>query len=251
MRFNPFQFELPLARGREETAREQTSIGGTIVPYTLRRSTRRRSIALRIDEEGLRVAVPWNASRQAIHAALDQHADWIIGKLAEWQKKRAPSLMWIDGDAVMYLGETVRLRVEDGAGAPILRDGLLHVRARKSNPRVVEKRVTEWLKAAASRDYPARVHHFCSMIGTMASDIRLSSARSRWGSCHSNGCIRLNWRMIQTPPRLIDYVVAHEVAHLREMNHSPRFWALVESMIPDYRERRREMRSGGQRYLVL
>lgn len=251
MRFNPFQFELPLPGRREQTASEQASINGTIVTYTLRRSTRRRSIALRIDEQGLRIAVPWNASRHSIRAAIEQHADWIVGKLAEWREKRPPQLSWVTGDAVMYLGKPLVLHVEDGTGNPLVIDGRLQVRARRSNPNVVEKKVTDWLKAAAASDYPPRVDRYCSLAGVSVGEVRLSSARSRWGSCHSNGCIRLNWRMIQTPPRLIDYVVAHEVAHLREMNHSPRFWALVESMVPDYRERRREIRSGAQRYLVV
>ena len=118
MRFNPFQFELPLPRPREQTASGQACIKGNVIAYTLRRSTRRRSIALRIDEEGLRIAVPWNASRQSIRAALDQHADWIVGKLAEWREKRPPTLAWVNGDTVMYLGESVVLRVEDGTGAP-------------------------------------------------------------------------------------------------------------------------------------
>ena len=80
--------------------------------------------------------------------------------------------------------------------------------------------------------------------------MRLSNARSRWGSCHVSGRISLNWRLIQLPPHLVDYVVVHELAHLREMNHSPRFWSLVGRIIPDYQARRRELRREAHQYLV-
>ena len=80
--------------------------------------------------------------------------------------------------------------------------------------------------------------------------IQLSNARTRWGTCHPHGRVHLNWRLIHMPQHLIDYVVVHELAHLREMNHSPRFWAVVGSVIPDYTARRREMRRESHRYLV-
>jgi len=87
----------------------------------------------------------------------------------------------------------------------------------------------------------ARVAHFASLVATSAPTVRLSSARTQWGSCNQNGEIRLHWRLIQLPPRIADYVVAHEVAHLVELNHSPRFWALLEALLPGHDDARREL----------
>ena len=246
----PFQFELPLPRKRDLTAREQTCINGVVVPYTLRRSTRRRSISLRIDEDGLRVSVPWNASQQAIRSALEQHADWVVRKLGEWKAKRPPAVTWTDGDTLMFMGSPLKLVVNGSRGTTRLAADSLVVHATASDPNLVAQKVAAWMKEQAGLHYPGRVNHYCGLLGVSVREVKLSSARSRWGSCHSNGCIRLNWRMIQTPARLIDYVVAHEVAHLREMNHSARFWQAVGTLIPDYTERRAEIRKNGHRYLI-
>jgi predicted metal-dependent hydrolase len=246
----PFQFELPLPRKRDLTAREQTCINGAVVPYTLRRSTRRRSISLRIDEDGLRVSVPWNASQHAIRSALEHHADWVTRKLGEWQTRRPPAVTWANGDSLMYLGSPLKLVVDASRGTTRLAPEGLVVHAPAAHPDLVAQKVAAWMKEQAALHYPGRVEHYCGLLGVSVSDVKLSSARSRWGSCHSNGCIRLNWRMIQTPARLIDYVVAHEVAHLREMNHSARFWQAVGTLVPDYAERRAEIRRNGHRYLI-
>ena len=107
-----------------------------------------------------------------------------------------------------------------------------------------------WLRNQALAHFHRRIEHFRTHITLDTVSIRLSNARSRWGSCHASGRISLNWRLIHMPQHLIDYVVVHELAHLREMNHSPRFWAVVGSVIPDYTARRREMRRESHRYLV-
>jgi predicted metal-dependent hydrolase len=97
-----------------------------------------------------------------------------------------------------------------------------------------------------------RVHHFRQTLDVTADPtVHLSNARTRWGSCHASGRVHLNWRLVQMPLHLIDYVVAHEVAHLLEMNHSQRFWRTVARMVPDYAARRRELRSDSHRYLFV
>ena len=101
--------------------------------------------------------------------------------------------------------------------------------------------VGSWLKDEALRALVPRVAAFASRIATALPPTRLSNARSEWGSCNHKGEIRLNWRLVQLPPDLADYVVAHEVAHLLELNHSPRFWALVESLFPGHAAARRAL----------
>jgi predicted metal-dependent hydrolase len=119
------------------------------------------------------------------------------------------------------------------------------------NSPALAQTVTDWLRQQALHCFGLRIAHYHPQIGVAGPQVRLSDARTRWGSCHSSGRIRLNWRLVQMPLHLIDYVVAHELAHLREMNHSPRFWRTVGLMVPDYAARRREIRTDGHRYLLV
>lgn len=242
-----FQLPLPLPfREREFVAPAHAVIAGRLVPYTIKRSLRRRTISLRIDETGLRVGAPIAATRRAIENALQTHGEWILGKLQEWSGRRKPVQQWADGALLMLHGEPLALRcVADMARAQVS-DGLMLAPARDT-----ERWVVAALRDAALDCFRVRVAHYCDALGVDHPEVRLSSARTRWGSCHIEGRILLNWRMIQMPMRLVDYVVAHEVAHLREMNHSVRFWAIVERLVPDYVARRKEIRTAGHRYLLV
>jgi predicted metal-dependent hydrolase len=150
----------------------------------------------------------------------------------------------------MLFGEPLRLKLEADAKAVELRRAELVVPAPGDSR--VARRVHEWLHTQALRCFTDRVAYYRTLLDVdHVPSVVLSSARTRWGSCHSSGRIHLNWRLVQMPMRLVDYVVAHEVAHLLEMNHSPRFWRAVARAVPDYAERRRELRRDGHRYLVL
>jgi predicted metal-dependent hydrolase len=108
-----------------------------------------------------------------------------------------------------------------------------------------------WFCDEALRIFAARMDHFAPLLGVSYRQLALSSAGTRWGSCTVDGSIRLNWRLIHFPLSLIDYVVAHELSHLREMNHSPRFWATVESVYPDYDGAKVALRTRSQELPVL
>jgi predicted metal-dependent hydrolase len=241
------QLLLPLPfREREFVAPARAVIGGSLVPYTIKRSGRRRSISLRIDETGLRVGAPLDATQRAIDKALQTHSEWVLDKLKEWAGRAAPLAQWSDGAQLMLRGEPLTLRCIDDAVHAEIRDGTMFAPALSP-----EKHVIAALRNTALACYTERVAHYCGVLGLTHPEVRLSAARTRWGSCHIEGRILLNWRMIQMPMTLIDYVVAHEVAHLREMNHSKRFWAVVGSLVPDYTARRHAIRREGHRYLVV
>jgi predicted metal-dependent hydrolase len=240
-------FQLPLPfRDREFVAPARALIEGRLVAYTIKRSARRRTLSLRIDEAGLRVGAPVDATRAAIERALQRHAAWIIEKLGEWSTRRTTAVTWRDGDMLMLKGAPIALRCLSHATRAEVRDDAIVAPAADT-----ERHVVAALHDAALACYVERVAHYCGALGVPTPQVRLSSARTRWGSCHIDGRILLNWRMIQMPMPLIDYVVAHEVAHLREMNHSRRFWALVERLEPQYADRRRAIRRDGHRYLVV
>jgi predicted metal-dependent hydrolase len=238
-------------RTREPVMRAHVALAGQLVEYTLRRSARRRSITLTIDERGLRVSAPWRAGDGAVVRELHRHAGWVLRKLDEWSRRRPAERRWQDGETVMLLGEPLRLTVLAQPQPPVLRANCLMIGCGAlQHAAEIEAEVTRWLRGRALACFAERVAHYVPMLQVPAQPIRLSSARTRWGSCHPAGHIHLNWRLIHLPLRLVDYVVVHELAHLRELNHSERFWRLVAQIVPDHAARRAEMRTGSYQYLA-
>lgn len=225
-------------------------LDGRRISYTLQRSRRRRTIALLIDERGLRVAAPLTAPQQAIDDLLRLHAPWVMRKVHDWQQKRPPPRSWIAGEQIMLYGMPLTLQAHAGLGQPRPeRDRLLF--DPQQTPAAIESGVRNWLKQQALACFTARCRDYSARLDLPAPTVRLSSARTRWGSCHANGRISMNWRLVQVPTAWIDYVAAHEVAHLRQMNHAPAFWRTVAVLVADYAERRAALRREAHRYLLL
>ena len=245
------QLDLPLAfRQQQAVGRAYLALEGTLVSYTIKRSLRRRAISILVDEEGLRVGAPWTATHTAIERLLRQHSQWVLRKLQEWQVRRAPVRRWTDGESIMLLGTPFTLRIVPEPVAVRLRGEELVVGSHAELS--AARQVLDWMHGQARACFEDRVEHYRRLLGIeRAPEVQLSSARTRWGSCHASGRIHLNWRLVQMPARLLDYVVAHEVAHLIEMNHSPRFWRIVGKLVPDYAARRKELRHEGHRYLLV
>ncbi|HEY5994199.1 MAG TPA: SprT family zinc-dependent metalloprotease [Gallionellaceae bacterium] len=218
------------------------------ISYTLKRSGKRRSIGLRIDEDGLTVAMPLRASEKWLHSVLQEKADWVVEKLAEWEAKKPEPMRWLDGEVVRFMGEALTLRVVASLfeAPPMLQGRQLFVHvADSANHAAIEQAVSRWLQQEAARLFRERVAHYVPMLGVSPSEVKLSSARTQWGSCTARGTVHLNWRLVRLPLRLIDYVVVHEISHLVEMNHSAAFWEVVKSACPDFRKRRNELRRVG------
>jgi len=218
-------------------------LGGQAVSYTLRRS-RRCSIGLSVDHRGLRVGAPQHASLGEVETLILRHEDWVTRKLAEWAKLPSPTpLLIADGIDLPLLGQPLRLRLAIGShhavwneqSAPVL---TLCLRKPAEAPRLLEKA----LRTKAKHYFSKRLLHFAGEMRLPTPPLTLSSARTRWGSCSRKTGVRLNWRLIHFAPHVIDYVVIHELAHLIEMNHSPRFWAIVARYYPQHRETRLELK---------
>jgi predicted metal-dependent hydrolase len=223
-------------------------LSGKEISYTLKRSGRRRSIGLRIDERGLTVNVPLRASEKWLHSVLQDKADWVVEKLDSWQAKKAPPICWAEGARIPFRGEefTLRLAPRARGAVPQLQGEILHVPAGvEAEAARIEKSVTQWYRGEALRVFAECVEHFAPLLQVTPREIKLSAARTQWGSCTAHGVVRLNWQLVKMPLHLIDYVVVHELAHLVEMNHSPAFWRVVESVCPDYKQCRAELRSYG------
>lgn len=231
------------ASGATSEERRFIRLGERDIPVLLRRSAR-RTFALQIDERGVRVSVPQRARETDIERFVAGNGQWLLDKLAARRERRAAQLFEpVDGAGFSILGEHCRLRFEAGGRGGrwrVGRDGVEELvldpghEPRAAMIRALRKRALPW--------FSARVAEYCFRSGCSMPPVRLSSARTRWGSCSAGSGIRLHWRLIHLPPALIDYVVAHEVAHLTEMNHSARFWAVVGTLYPDWSAARQALR---------
>lgn len=223
-----------------EVERCVVSVAGREVDYELRRSAR-RTLGMRMDVSGLRVAVPWGVSLPEIEHFVLQHQDWLVKRLAERDEALAlQAFAAADGACFPLFGEECVLHVgAEGARSRWLKADageVLQVGAKDPRSAVVRA-----LRRRALPYFLGRVSEHCQRLGVAVPPVRLTSARTRWGSCSARSGIRLHWRLLHLPPQIIDYVVAHEVAHLVEMNHSPRFWRVVETLHPEWQSSRRQL----------
>ncbi|MDD5297803.1 MAG: SprT family zinc-dependent metalloprotease [Rhodocyclaceae bacterium] len=216
---------------------------GREIAYALRRA-KRRTLALSVDARGLRVSVPLRATLSQAEAFIRQHESWILEKLETTLRLEDERRLRLhDGAPLPVLGEDWLIRIETGANRASWgeRHVLLGLRPGADPAPVLERA----LRRRALEVFGQRLAHYGRHLGQPLPPLSLSSARTRWGSCSRISGIRLNWRLIHLPLELVDYVVAHELAHLAEMNHSPRFWAVVESLYPGWKGARAELKALG------
>lgn len=229
---------------RDQGKQRRVALGGQHVEYRLYR-VRRRSIGMQVGLSGLTVRAPRWVTIRDIEEALRERTEWILRALDEWRGRQRNVLprQWKTGEPILYLGRELALAVHPARrkeiGADLLNLTVRHPAAPDED--AVATFVGSWLREEALRLLTPRVAEFAARITPSAPTLKLSNARSEWGSCNQQGVIRLNWRLVHLPPHLAHYIVAHEVAHLVELNHSPRFWSLVESLFPGHATARRAL----------
>ncbi len=259
---------MPLAGFTHPHANRQAHLGDSIVAYEFQRG-KRRTIGFSVGSDGLSVRAPRWVSMAEVDKALQEKSAWILKKLDESRlrqhKMESSRIAWKDGTLVPFLGEQVivvidprhayassadgsaQLQSDDQAatlalpGVPrlTLHIGLPH----DASPERIRDAVQAWLMRQAKRIFEERLNHFAPQLKVHWTKMSLSNAGTRWGSATSDGRIRLNWRLIHLRMAVIDYVVVHELSHLRVMDHSPRFWNTVESIMPDYAALRGQLKS--------
>ena len=203
-------------------------------PVTIRVSPRARRLSLRVDAAlgGIELVLPHRAPIEAALGFVARHRGWIAARIAAMP----PPTRLAEGATVPVLGQPHRIRhiaARPGAlgAAPVaIADGEILVRG---DPAHLPRRVVDHLKALARREFAARARALATRLGKSVARVSVRDPKSRWGSCSSKGALSFSWRLILAPEAVLDYVVAHEVAHLVEMNHSPRFWRVVASLCPD------------------
>ena len=249
---------------RHPLANRQLLLGPAIVGFAFRRS-RRRTIGFVVSADGLAVSAPNWVPLHEVDSAVREKAAWILGKLAAARDRQtrlqATRVEWRDGATVPFLGQPVVVLLDPqhqsragGAvlhalapGAPggsaadaglTLRVALRH----DADAGQIRDAVQAWLMRQAKRVFTERLDHYAGPLQVRWRRLSLSSAGTRWGSASADGSIRLNWRLIHFRQDVIDYVVAHELSHLRVMDHSPQFWDTVRSVVPDYAELRGQLK---------
>ena len=232
-------------RARELVSRDlhRLALGGRAVDYVLVRRRGRRGVGLKVDENGLTVSAPSTLPLACIESLVRDSESWVLRKVEEWRARQVPAVLWQDGAALPFLGEALVLRLHAASRPAAEREGgELLVRAPpEAGETAIRVAVIGWYKRVALPLLSARVASLAERAAIRPPRMFLSSAMARWGSCNSHREVRLAWRLVKAPPALVDYVVCHELAHLRHMNHSRAFWAEVERQCPDYRVLRRQL----------
>ena len=244
-------------------ASRQTLLGGIAVGYEFKRG-KRRTIGFSVGSQGLTVSAPKWVPLYEIDKAVLEKSSWIIKKLEETRARHdrleSARIEWKDGTTIPFLGEQVIVVLDPrhafgGVGAELksspdnlpgvahltLHVGLPHT----ATPDQIKDAVQAWLMRQAKRIFTERLNHFAPTLNVQWRKLSLSSAGTRWGSASADGSIRLNWRLIHFKQSVIDYVVVHELSHLRVMDHSPRFWDTVRAVVPDYAELRSQLKDEG------
>ncbi|RYF83656.1 MAG: M48 family peptidase [Comamonadaceae bacterium] len=254
----PLRDAVAPARFAHPRANRELRLGDAVVGYEFARG-QRRTIGFSVGPEGLTVRAPRWVTLGDVDAALQQKADWILRKLAETRQREARQeagrITWQDGASLPYLGAPLTLKLDpahafEGAGAvlDIAPDGtqtLWLALAHSAGTAQIRDAAQAWLMRQARQLFMQRLDHYAPQLGVRWARLSLSNAATRWGSASADGSIRLNWRLIHFRLPVIDYVVVHELAHLRVMDHSPKFWETVETVVPTWPALRQELKDEG------
>ena len=236
------------------TAPETSAVtwGETKLPYTIRRSARRKkTVAVTVDPAGsVLVVAPQRLATGRLDAIVTRKARWIVRRIRSVERRGPPLAPreFVSGESVLYLGRHYRLKVHAAeAGAAKLRGGWLHVPAPSGAHQAshVRAALVAWFRRHAAERLPERVAAWRAKAGVPPPRIVIADQQKRWGSCDHSGTIRLNWRIMQAPMRLVDYVVVHELVHLRHRGHGRDYWQAVGRVMPDYERRRDDLRACG------
>ena len=217
---------------------------GAAIPYQLAR-TARRTVGMKISATGLIVHAPQRISQEHIERLMLPKVDWIRKKLAAQQANKVTTIEWRHGESLLLLGNHIALDVRLDARNKTLsfEAGVLYVaHTNIEDTANIQRKVIQWYQKQALPDFSRRLEILSAKLGVPTPQLFLSNAKSRWGSCNSRKEVRLNWRLMLGPPHIINYVICHELAHLKEMNHSAKFWAVVNSIYPDYKQAEKDLK---------
>ncbi|MDF2988876.1 MAG: putative metal-dependent hydrolase [Eubacterium sp.] len=228
-------------------------LGGRELKYTLKR-TNRRSIGISIDKTGfVTVAGPNGISEETVRELLREKASWILDKLSHFEAlaaRKGKAKEFAGDEEYPYLGKMFKLKIEieTSLKRPVFRlqENTLELYTKNTeNTGMLKDYLKLWYVEQFKRIIEQRVGYFSKIMGVTPGKITVREQKTRWGSCSSRGNLNFNWKLIMARPEVLDYVVIHELCHMKEMNHSDRFWALVKELCPRYKEYRKWLKDNG------
>lgn len=236
--------------------RSEIQFGLTTIPFLVRRSNRRATVALTIEPPGrLVVTAPAETTIDKLNGVVRHKAPWVIQRIkrASDRPPASSDREFVTGETIYYLGRQYRLKLipaTPGWPEGYLRGGWLHVPIKQNlkgqaRVRAARQVVLAWLREHADHYLPNRLDDLCTWNRLERPSVIVREQRKRWGSCDARGTLRINWRIVQAAVPLIDYVLLHELVHLQHPNHTRAFWAEVERLVPDYERRRQDLRRVG------
>lgn len=225
------------------TSQTLTLATGETISYLLERRPR-RTVGLKITENGLVVHAPKRIFEFQLNQILQEKSNWILTKLQAREANQIEKIQWVDGEHLLYLGQDIQLKlvVDNKKKIHFERNELTLCAPATNIHAICSRMVLMWYKKQALLDFARRLEVFAAKLGVPTPPLTLSNAQSRWGSCNSRGEVRLSWRLLQAPPHIINYVICHELAHLKQMNHSAKFYAVLESLFPNYKAAEKELK---------
>jgi len=229
-------------------------IAGQSYLVEVKRSSRTKTASLKVEEGAVIIVVPKALSSARIERIVNDKHNWIIDKIARQQLATpASSKRYLSGEAFPYLGRNYRLKVLTGDYQALkLINGRLQLTLRESAIQDYFTRgaLIRWYKRNAKVKFTEKVARYSKVVGVSARSIAIKTFKSRWGSCSAEGDIDFNWVVVMAPNRIVDYIVVHELCHLLHHDHSPKFWAEVERVMPDYKESKEWLKVNGHTLLV-
>ncbi|MFT6909381.1 MAG: putative metal-dependent hydrolase [Oleiphilaceae bacterium] len=214
------------------------------------RTSRRKTAQVRVDEGKVSILVPDDLSDSRVDEILTKKTQWIRGKMyLHGQALSVQPKEYVSGESFSYLGRNYRLKVLKGSEQPMkLLNGRLQVTlpTGSNSPQSVREALIDWYSSHAEAKIQEKAARYTSVIGVKPTSVGIRDFKSRWGSCHLSGDILYNWKIVIAPNRIVDYVVVHELCHLKQHDHSDKFWKLVSQVIPDYAECKEWLRVNGR-----
>ncbi|MDX9721250.1 MAG: SprT family zinc-dependent metalloprotease [Myxococcota bacterium] len=223
------------------------TVGKTVIPYDVRRSNKAKHKRIVVTPAGVELVVPMGTNPDGFGPFMQQKRRWVFDSVREIEAKHRALLtqQYASGAKLQYRGRWLMLAVEsaDVPAVSITCRSKFHVQVPSSlqgldKLEAIRAAFDAWLQDRALTDLLRVGRHHAAKLGVTPKDYRLSSARSRWGSCGRDGVIRVHWRLSQAPAAAFEYVVAHELAHMVERNHAPAFWSVLSKTLPDWPERK-------------
>jgi len=231
-------------------------VGSTVISYSIRRSLRAKYVSISIGADGVQVVAPVSMEDNEIIPLVENKREWIFNRFECYRQRPTQIRMeheFISGEKLLFMGEYYPLRVLEHEGRYCrvkLTDHQFLISINKDIPQekrrdVIRGKLEQWYIGRAKTLIHERLELFTGKISVKVNKVRFKNQKTRWGSCSQKGNLNFNWKLVLAPMCIVDYVVAHELCHLIQMNHSKEFWQLVESQIPAYKERRKWLKENG------